>query len=116
MELGLKSPTARLICIYPAPFCLARFMNDPRYTNSEPCLLTKAEMKAKLTKYRRANVYFADKSIRVDKNEDPVKDFDDFAYISRQTVVEIRTTRNIAEGDELFSDYGEDYGGGFGES
>lgn len=42
-------------------------------------------------------------------------DLDKFAYVTRQNEVKITTNCNTEAEKELFADYGEEYGGGFGE-
>lgn len=42
-------------------------------------------------------------------------DFDNFCNVTTHKVFEITTTCSIDAEEELFANYGKDYGGGFGE-
>ena len=81
--------------IAPAPFCVTKMINDPRYVEGDA---EKEESEGQEAVRRRPNVQFA-----IDKKAKWNKDFEIFSAI------QVVATADIAAGTELFADYGQNY-------
>lgn len=114
-ELERKTAAGPLTLVFPAIFWPERFIKDERSTKAEASRPTAKKLAANPNAYRKPNVSLEDKSIRHTKKGEVLKNFDNFAYITRRNVVEITTTCNIGVGEELFADYGEELVGEFEE-
>ena len=76
-----------------APFCCSRFINDPRYHDTD-----KADEEERKKNPRKSNVSF-----NTDKKAKLNRDFE------RVDVIQVTATAAIPKGAEIFSDYGINY-------
>lgn len=90
--IHLKRRPFRPICVFPALFRPASFINYPSYTKWRGMSPTAENLAANHNAYQRPNVYFEDKIIRRTEKGEVLKYFDIFSSITKPNVAEITST------------------------
>ena len=85
-----KDGTWRTVWVVPAPWCVTRYINDARYIEGDSTPIHQ--------RTRKPNVEY-----------DTLVPKDEEFNIGQFNACAIKTTRNIAKGEELFASYGEGY-------